>query len=162
MELNLVDRGNYLGCHERGKVVGQEVGNADRADLACAVKLDHRAPGLAVDLIPILKLNLVCGPVNEVEIEIVEPELLKRLVERRESGLVAAALVPDLAGDEDVLARNSALCDRLADADLVAVDSRGVDVAIACRESRLDRIYSSLAVGSLPRSIKTSSSCTTC
>src|SRR6185312_13606499 len=70
-------------------------------------------------------------PVDEVEIDVLDPEPLRARIERLQCRVVALVVVPQLRGDEDVLARDAAVADRGADIGLVAVDARGVDVAIA-------------------------------
>jgi hypothetical protein len=47
--------------------------------------------------------------------------------------------VPQLAGDEDLFSRHSAVFDPLPDLILVAVDQSGVDVTIPVLQSERDR-----------------------
>ena len=66
--------------------------------------------------------------------------------QRRQAGVEGTAqrvggevLVPDLAGEADVLAANGARAQRGADRGLVAVHLRRIDVAVAALERALDR-----------------------
>src|SRR5690606_24280846 len=54
--------------------------------------------------------------------------------------VVSVVVVPELGGDEDLLARHAALADRLADVLLVAVDPSGIDVPVAELERPLHRL----------------------
>jgi len=67
--------------------------------------------------------------VDEVEVEDLDAEALHRGVEGR--GHARVVVVPDLRRDEDVVAVDLAAPEDPADALLVAVDPRGVDVAVA-------------------------------
>src|SRR5690606_21778819 len=120
------------------EVVFQEVRDADaRGEPASADALE-RAPGLDVAIL------LRRGPVDEVQVDVVEAQLLEALLDGAIG--VAVPVVPQLRGDEQFVARNSGCRDRPPDALLVAVDRRGVDVAVADFESvaddalRLDRV----------------------
>ena len=56
------------------------------------------------------------------------------LLARASRLVVALVVVPDLGRDEDLVAIDPRLADRLGDVALVAVDARRVDVAVAARE----------------------------
>ena len=58
-----------------------------------------------------------------------------------QGGLIAPVGVPDFAGDEDLLPRQAAGPDGLADAGLVAVEIRGVDVPVAQAEGLYDGVH---------------------
>jgi hypothetical protein len=78
--------------------------------------------------------------VDQVQIEHVEAELLHAGVERPQRRVVALVGVPQLGGDEQLVARDVGGGDRLAHLGLVAVDRRGVDVAVAELERLRDRV----------------------
>src|SRR5690606_1694475 len=99
----------------------------DRARPALAVQPLERAPAL--------EPQIRHRPVDEIEIDVVEPEPLEARVERGERGVVAMVLVPQLRRDEYVLSRDAALADRAPDVRLVPVEGSGVHVAVA----RLER-----------------------
>ena len=109
-----------------------EVGDPDRAGLAVGLDLLHRAPGLGVEV------EVGARPVDEVEVDVVETELLEAQVDRVERALSALVAVPQLGGDEQLVAVDAGALDRLADAQLVAVRGRGVDVAVADLEGVAD------------------------
>jgi|GEM_PF-6621891 len=70
------------------------------------------------------------------KIETVEAEAAQGGFEGLERALVALIVVPQLAGDEDLLAQNSTVAHRDADVLLVAVNARGVDVSVGVISSR--------------------------
>ncbi len=69
-----------------------------------------------------------------------QPQLGQAGVEGTQSAVVALVGIPQLGGDEQLIARQTSLGDGLADALLVAVDGRGINVAIAQVEGRLDHL----------------------
>src|SRR5699024_10576630 len=70
-------------------------------------------------------------PVDEVEVDVVEAELLEALAERTLGLLGPVAIVPQLGRDEELITGDAGLRDGAAHALLIAVDSGGVDVAVA-------------------------------
>ena len=60
---------------------------------------------------------------DEVKVDVVKPEGLQRTVENTQGGVVAPVGIPEFGGDEQFLARNSALPYRLPYFGLVAVES---------------------------------------
>ena len=68
---------------------------------------------------------------NQVQVNVVGAQLLQGSLERLERALVALVGVPQLGGEEDVLASHVGVSDSAAHARLVAVNSGGVDVAVA-------------------------------
>ena len=79
-------------------------------------------------------------PVDQVEVDVVEAEPAEARLEGRQRRLVALLGVPQLGGDEEVLAGESRGGDRRADALLVAVGGGGVDMAVAGVERLLDHL----------------------
>ena len=77
-------------------------------------------------------------PVDQVEVDVVEPESLEARLEGGQGRVVALLRVPQLGGDEDVLAGQARGGERRADAGLVAVGGGGVDVAVAGVKRLLD------------------------
>ena len=76
-------------------------------------------------------------PVDEEEIDLLDPKPLQARLRRTLERAVAGVGRPDLRGDEDLLARRALRADRLADLHLVAVHGRRVDVPIAGVERRM-------------------------
>ena len=115
-----------------------EVGNTNGLSLASLLQLD--------ELLPCLDIGVIfwARPVDKVEIHVVEAELVQRLVEGR-SG-ISLAVIPQLRGDEELLARDAGRGNRTAHAFLVAVDSCGVDVAVAHLEGFEDQLFGLLRV----------------
>src|SRR5207344_860266 len=74
------------------------------------------------------------GPVNQVEVDVIEAEPLQAAVERTQRAVVSLIGVPQLRRDEQRLAGDAAFADRGADVRLVAVDARGVDVRVPAVE----------------------------
>ena len=97
---------------------------------AVVLQLDQRLPGLDVAVLGGQR------PVDEVEVDVVEPEPVTALLEGAQRLVVAVRVVVQLGGDEDLVARQAGLGDRRADARLVAVHRGGVDVPVAGLEAR--------------------------
>ena len=130
-QLDLVDVRDALRVGEQLlEMRHEEVADADRARAPSAYALERapRVEPLAGD-----------GPVDEVEVDVIEAEPLQAGVERAQRAVVALVVVPQLRRDEDLLAREPLVAHRGADVGLVAVDARGVDVAIAERRARRRR-----------------------
>ena len=68
---------------------------------------------------------------DQVEVDVARAEPGEASVERAQRGVVAVVVIPQLGRDEHLVARHAAGPDRGADIGLVAVDPRGVDVAVA-------------------------------
>ena len=77
-------------------------------------------------------------PVDQVQVEIVEAELVAGSRRTRAAGVVAVGVVVQLGGDEQLVARDAGRGDRGADARFVAVHRRGVDRAVAGLERGAD------------------------
>jgi hypothetical protein len=142
--LDLVDRqGDLVVVDEVDEPVGVEVRDADRPDPPLLVELLHRAP-LAVVVAERL--------VDQVQIEVVEPESAQRVVERALGVVLDAAgrgvLDPELGGDPELLTCDAAGLDGRTHGVLVAVGGGGVEVAVAGLEGGLDRLLG-LVVGDL-------------
>jgi len=105
MELDLVHHGRDVCVHELPQVVGVEVGDADGPDASLLVELHHGPPGLLVDACGLgAELSLVGRPVDEVEVEVVEAEVLEAALEGGLGALVSALGVPELACHEELVA----------------------------------------------------------
>ena len=84
-------------------------------------------------------LLLRVRPVDEVDVDPVEPEPLQRLAGAGDRVVVRVVPAGDLAGHHDLVARYAGAPDRLADLDLVAVVHRGVDQPVAVLQRAQDR-----------------------
>src|SRR6185437_377129 len=82
-------------------------------------------------------------------VHVVRAEALQALVEGAQGGVVAVVAVPQLGGEEYLLARDAGVADRTADAAFVLVRGGGVDVAVADLEGGGDHVEG-LCVGDLP------------
>jgi len=72
-------------------------------------------------------------PVHQVQVEVREPEVGERLAARRDNVVFRMFVVPELRGDPEGLARGAGpeqIFEHCADAGLVAVDRRAVEVAV--------------------------------
>jgi hypothetical protein len=78
--------------------------------------------------------------VDQVEVDVLEPEPVQALVESLQRRVVPLLGVPQLGRDEDLLARQPRGSQRGADALLVPVGGGGVDVSVAGFERLLDHI----------------------
>jgi hypothetical protein len=77
--------------------------------------------------------------VHEVQVDAVESEPVEALADRGTRLVAVVAVVPQLRGDEQLSRGDAAAGDGRADARFVAVDRRGVDVAVADLEAFADR-----------------------
>ena len=134
MELDLVHRRQPLGLVAQPlEILDAEVGDADRADAALVLDPFEGAPGVE---------EAVLGrhrPVDQVEVDMVEAEPLQALVEGGQGRVVPLLGVPELGGDEDLLARQPGGGESRAYSGLVAVGGGGVDMAIAARQRFFNR-----------------------
>lgn len=145
MVLDLVDGGHDLGLGEELLEVDLGVvGHANGLGLARLDERLHLLPGGDVVVVPgdvalavgqlgeavVVAVRVHAdGPVDEEQVDVLEPEALERLVEP-ELG-AGAVCVPQLGGDENVLALDvtgvDGVLDALADLVLVAVAVGSVD-----------------------------------
>src|SRR6266852_7336077 len=76
-------------------------------------------------------------PVYQVEVDVAQSEPAQALVASGKGRIVPVVAVPELGGDEDLLARHPAVSDSPADVLLVPVEARGVDMPVAHLQSEL-------------------------
>src|SRR5712664_715903 len=108
------------------------VAYADGPARALPLEFHHRLPGLVPELRD--------RPVDQIEVDVAQPEASQALVAGGQGGIEAVIAVPQLRGDEDLLAWHSAVSDRPADILLVPVDHRSVDVPVARLQGELHRL----------------------
>ena len=131
-------------------MVRLEVAHADGAHLAVHVERLQRSPGVRVRLLPLPFGALGRRPMDKVEVHVVQMQLLARLFERLQRGVVAAVGVPHLRGDEQLLARYAGHGERLAHRRLVVVGRRRVDVAVPVGQRLVQRVEPHFPVRHLP------------
>lgn len=78
---------------------------------------------------------------NQQQVHVVGAQALQGGFGSGQSLLVALVVIPDLGGEEDVLASYPGVSDCLAGALFVAVDFGGVDVAVAGFKSQADNLF---------------------
>ena len=150
MDLDLVHGRDDGGLGQQPvEVIGHEVADADRADLAVGEQRLERPVGVdrAVEL---------AGQrlVQDQQVDAVDAELAGALVERVEGFVVAVVADPHLGLDEHLVAVDAGAADGLADLALVGVGGGGVDVAVARRAGPLRRRRRSRRAGSGRRRIR--------
>ena len=140
-----------------------EVGHTESLNLAGLKELLHGLVGL--DKVGVTNQSLLAitigvpgeslraalegrGPVHVVEVDVVDVEELERVVEGLLDVLGVVHVVPQLGGQEDLLARHARVADALADGLLGAVHGRRVDVAVAVLQGEGDGLL--LLVNILP------------
>ena len=147
VQLNLVDDRNHAGLLDNlAQLLLGEVRNTNRTDLTLLLQLNQRTPGIQVQAL--LRLS----PVNQVQVNVVGAQFLQGRLKRLECALVALVGVPQLGGEEDVLASHAGVSDSAAYARLVAVDSGGVDVAVAGLQGGAHNLLSDLVLN-LPHAV---------
>src|SRR5262249_27720596 len=87
------------------------------------------------------------GPVDQVEVDLVDPESLEATLGHRRRVLACRV---ELGGDEDILARHAALAKRPADALLVPVRLGRVDMPVAELERPPHGVHAFGSVRHLP------------
>ena len=75
---------------------------------------------------------------NQVEVNDVEAKQVKAFLERSNRRVGALIGVPQLGGDEKIVASETGCCNRATHTSFIFVDGGGVDVAVANLESFLD------------------------
>jgi hypothetical protein len=88
-------------------------------------------------------------PVEEVEVEVLEAEVLEGVLDGERDVLRVVVELEELGGDPELVTGDASLGDALTDLGLVAVSPRAVDVLVAVLESVLDGL-GDLALGGLP------------
>ena len=135
MQLDLVDHGErFRFVAQPLDVVRLEVAHADRAGASVFVQRLQGVPRF--DEFVLRRRR----PVDEVQVDVVHPELVEAVIEGEEGFVVAVSVVPDLRGDEDLLARYAARPHPSADAALVGIQGSRVDVPVASTDGTLDEL----------------------
>ena len=101
---------------------GVEVADADLARQPRLASLDEGAPDVLVR-------RAVAGPVDQPQVDVVGAEHLEAPAQRLQR--LAGPVGWELGGEEDVVARHSAVRQRATDLSLVAVHRGGVEVPVA-------------------------------
>ena len=123
VSLHLVDGRRHLDVlRQVHEPVGEEVGDADGADLAGGQGLLHGAVGAVV---------VAEGLVDEQQVDVVGAQAAQGAVDGAGGALLPGVGDPHLGGQEEVLAGQSTGGDGRAHTLLVAVGLGGVDVAVA-------------------------------
>jgi hypothetical protein len=104
-------------------------------------------------LLPAILADLVPRPwrVDEVEVEIVEPDLAHGGLELLERLVISLRLGRQFRGHVDLLARNARVTHRSSDRRLVLVGAGSVDVAVAQPQSVSDGVVALVALLEQPR-----------
>src|SRR5439155_11272965 len=109
------------------EVVDLEVRDTDRPGATVPLELLERLPRRH----EVAVVERRERPVDEEQIDVVEAERGQRAVERGARVVGAVEAVVELARDEDLASVEAEGANRLADAALVAVHLRGVDIPVA-------------------------------
>src|SRR5699024_5540987 len=141
MQFDLVDDGDDTGGIKQGlKVPDIEVAYANGSGQPFVAQLNHGFPGIDVFVL------FGYGPVNEIEIDIIEPELVQAGFKCLARFLVTVIRVPDLGGDEDVITRQAGVAQAGANPTFVVVHGGGIDAPVAQIEGRADDAWSDVVV----------------
>ena len=150
-ETDLVDhRGDLGALHQLLEVPLGEVRDPDALDHAGAVELLDRPPGACIGLLPMVAVCDGVRPVDQVEVDVVDPQGLQALLETGTGQVVAVVLVMELGGEEDLASRDAALGDALPHALLVEVRCGGIDVSIPRLQGQAYAVPGHDAAGDLP------------
>src|SRR5512143_1184079 len=109
---------------------------------------DCAGPAAVQDLFqcaPALFAQVRDREMDQVEIDIAEAQAIEGSVEGLQRGVIAMVVIPELGGDEDFFARESAVTDRPPHIFFIAVETRGIYKTVAGFESRPYRLIRFLA-----------------
>lgn len=135
MILDLVDRGHHgRVLAQRIEVVDHEVADAERANLAGGQQRLERAVGVE-RLLEVRRQSLV----ENQQVDLVDAELARALLEGMQRLAVAVVADPDLGLDEDLGAIETRLAQGLADPALVRVGGSGVHMRVPGLQRRQHR-----------------------
>ena len=137
------DRGDAGLVDDGVEMLGQEVAHPDGTDQTLGTEVDELFPGLHVGA------ARGAGPVDQVQVHVVEAEFLEALFQAGTGQVAALVLVPQLRGDEDLVARQRGRGDRASHTHFVAVYGGGVDVPVPGLEGVADG-GGGFVVGHLP------------
>ena len=141
MGFDLIDRRRDLVVQNQVlKAVGVEVRHTDGADAALAVKLLHGAPRT---------VDVAVRLVDQIEVQIVQPQLRHRLLERLSGRLITRVADPQFRGDEQLFAGNAAATDGTSHGLLVTIGRGGVDRTVTDLQGVADRPFANLRVRNL-------------
>ena len=99
-QLDLVDGGLALAVREQLlQMWDQEVADADGAGESLVLQLLERFPRV--------QALAVHRPVQEIQVDVLEPQPLEADLEGAPGSVVALVIVPQLGGDEDLIARHA-------------------------------------------------------
>ena len=138
-ELHLIH--DRLGLGDRRQLVELAravVRDANRARMAAFMRTFHSPPRPG---------RPASRPVDDVQVDLLEPKPIQAPLDL---GLRVFASGVELRGDEDLVARHAAVAEGTADALLVAVGLRGVDVAVAELQRPANRVLAVRPVRDLP------------
>ena len=142
-ELDLVDRRAYVGPPQQsGKVAIGVVAHADRPRSSLLQDALQGPPAV----VPLLR----DGPVDQVQIDIVEAQSLQTAIEGSQRRVVPLVAVPQFGRHEHLSARHSTLPHSRAHVLLVAVEMSRVDMPVARLERPQDRLPALPAGGRPP------------
>jgi hypothetical protein len=126
VQLDLVQDRDHSGFTDQPfQMRAHEVRHADRSHPPLLPQADQRAPGVDIAF---LRRG---WPVDQAKVNPVQLQPLKARLDRAQGGVMALLCIPDLGGDENLVAWNTAVADPVAQAFLVAVDRRAVDQPVA-------------------------------
>ena len=132
MQLHLVDHRGDPGIQAQvGQPVGVEVAHADGPDLPGLVQLLHGPPRAVV---------VVHGLVDQIQVQVVQPQLFHGSLEGFLGALIPGVLNPELGCDEQLLPGDSAPPNGGAHRFLVEIGGGGVDETVAHREGVAHRL----------------------
>src|SRR5438105_12746928 len=126
MQLDLI-HGRYDTClaDDALQVIGREVRDTDRRYTALLSQFDQSPPSIHISL------ALRTGPVNEVEIDDLEPELDGAKIEGAQRLVISLVFVPELRCHVELVPRQGALLEGPSNARFIPVIRGGVDQTIA-------------------------------
>jgi hypothetical protein len=135
MEFDLIDGGGDAGGGgEVVEVRREEVGDADGAEEAAAAGFDERLPGFEVEAAGGI------GPVDEVEVEVVELGAEEGLLDGGEGQGVGVVAAGEFGGDEEFVAREAGEADGVAEGSFVFVVEGGIKESVAGAEGAGDGV----------------------
>lgn len=127
-----------------------EITYADGTDPPRLNKLFHGAPAFGVGGSPAVAESDRIGPMDQKQIEIIQSQLIHGLFKGTHHEFIGVVGVFQLSRDKQFRARNTAEPDGFADALLVAVALRGIDMRVSRVKGASNGLYGRFAVRRLP------------
>ncbi|MNI50512.1 hypothetical protein D3C73_1051750 [compost metagenome] len=124
MQLYLIDsRHNPALFTQLLQMMNLEIAHADRPHTAFLIQALQGAPSILI--------FILARPMNQIEVNNIQPELLAACLKRLQRRIIALIGIPYFGGHEQTVPRHTASSNRLSDFFFVPVDGCGINAPVA-------------------------------